>query len=762
MAGSGLQRRKIEVLLDKVDQLPTLPGVARHLLSLLLTDHADRRDIQFAVEADAALSAKVVRMAVELGHPAASVTSIEAAFDAVPLDVLTADLLSLEVLDDGIRRDLGLTRLWRHSLAAGMAAQILASRLGTVRPEACLLAGILHDIGQIALATLMPRAYGQVLESAEAGGTDLAAAEREILGIDHAVFGKHLAQRWGFSEDLQNVIWLHHQAQVPVTDRPGSGKLAQVVRLADLIVVQEGFGFRASEPSPGGIAEAAERLGLSSASAEQVGRQVASAFAMNAQPVGLEDEPPLAELWPLISAANARLGRIHRTACLGLGRLEAQTRRADLLIRLGDGLSRCRTTREVLETASRSAHDALGITVVAAYVVGREADYVEGIRCSQEGAAEEHFLYALKEGEGLDALSPPLRPAGAEAAPSASLGAGAEPILGVPVRAERQEGWLFERLGPRVGPGPFYTIAMSAEERKVGGLVYSLREGGHTLSTQESSELAALASMAGAALGRVQAEADLVSLSEELAEANRTLAATEENRLRRENVTSMSEMAAGAAHEINNPLAIISGRAQQLADDEAAPERRQALQTIIQQADRISEIISELRLLACPPAPGFQTVDAAALAREAAAEFQAAGAAPAVRVEVEAPQAPVPVRVDPKQLTATLKELIRNAVAACSGQEGATVRVAVQPVPAQGAVRVVVADNGPGMDAKVRARAFDPFYTGREAGRRKGLGLPRAYRTIQVNGGQMSLESAPGRGTTVRVVLRAAEPPATA
>ena len=210
MAGSGLQRRKIEVLLDKVDQLPTLPGVARHLLSLLLTDHADRRDIQFAVEADAALSAKVVRMAVELGHPAASVTSIEAAFDAVPLDVLAADLLSLDVLDDGIRRDLGLTRLWRHTLAAGMAAQILASRIGTVRPETCLLAGILHDIGQIALATLMPRAYGQVLESAEAGGTDLAAAEREILGIDHAVFGKHLAQRWGFSEDLQNVIWLHH------------------------------------------------------------------------------------------------------------------------------------------------------------------------------------------------------------------------------------------------------------------------------------------------------------------------------------------------------------------------------------------------------------------------------------------------------------------------------------------------------------------------------------------------------------------------
>jgi len=750
MAGSGLQRRKIEILLDKVDQLPTLPGVARHLLTLLLADHADRREIQFAVEADAALSAKVIRMAVELGRPPAAVASVEAAFDAVPLEALTADLLSLEVLDDQIRRDLGLTRLWRHTLACGMAAQILARRLGTVRPEQCLLAGILHDIGQIGLATLMPRAYGQVLESAEAGGTDLASAEREILGIDHAVFGKHMAQRWGFSEDLQNVIWLHHQAQIPATGLAGT--LAQVVRLADLLVVREGFGFRASEPSPGGVAEAAERLGLSNASAEQVGRQVASAFPMNARPVGLEDEPPLADLWPLFSAANARLGRVHRTACLGIGRLEAQTRRSGLLIRLGDGLARCRTAREVLETAARSAHDALGVTVVAAYVVGREADYLEGIRCSEEGAAEEHFLYAVKKGEGLDALAPAIRPVGAEAA--------AEPVPGVPVRAERQDGWLFERLGQRLGAGPFYTIALTAEERKVGGLVFALRDGRHVLSAQETGELATLASMAGAAVGRVQAETDLVSLSEELAEANRALAAAEEDHLRRENVTSMGEMAAGAAHEINNPLAIISGRAQQLADDEAAPERRQALQTIVQQADRISEIIGELRLLACPPAPEFQAVDAGALAREAAAEFQAAGPSPTVRVEVESPLSAVTVRVDPKQLTAALNELIRNAVAACAGREGAAVRVAVQPVPTQGAVRVVVADNGPGMDAKVRARAFDPFYTGREAGRRKGLGLPRAYRTVQVNGGQMTLESAPGRGTTVRVMLRAAEPQA--
>jgi len=158
MAAAGLQRRKIEVLLDTVDRLPVLPGVVRRLLPLAATDHPNRREIQLIIESDAALSARAVQLAVELGRPAESVTSIDAVFDALPLDLLAADLLSVEIVDAQTLRSLRLMRLWRHILATGMAAQTIANRLGTVRPEEALLAGILHDIGQIAMATQMPKA----------------------------------------------------------------------------------------------------------------------------------------------------------------------------------------------------------------------------------------------------------------------------------------------------------------------------------------------------------------------------------------------------------------------------------------------------------------------------------------------------------------------------------------------------------------------------------------------------------------------------
>jgi len=61
------------------------------------------------------------------------------------------------------------------------------------------------------------------------------------------------------------------------------------------------------------------------------------------------------------------------------------------------------------------------------------------------------------------------------------------------------------------------------------------------------------------------------------------------------------------------------------------------------------------------------------------------------------------------------------------------------------------------MPPEIRSRAFDPFYSGYEAGRRRGLGLPKAYRAVQANGGQMAMESSPGQGTRIRITFPAAE-----
>ncbi|MBE3134893.1 MAG: HDOD domain-containing protein, partial [Acidobacteria bacterium] len=684
MVASGLQRRRIELLLDKVDYLPTLPGVALHLLPRVTAEHLSRREIQMAVEVDATLCARAVKLAIDLGHSPDSITSIEAVFDAVPLDALAANLMSVETVEQDVVEEVRLVRLWRHVLAAGMAAQVIATRLGTLPPETALLASLLHDIGQIALPILMPKAYAQVLERVDSSGGDLLAAERELLGVDHAVMGKRLAQRWGFTQAFQSVIWLHHQAQMPVAELASPGPLTQVVRLADLLVRQEGFSYHPSEQVCDSPAEVAERLGLSGAHAEQIGRQVTAAFQQNAGPMGIDDTPPADELRRCLGRATAHLGRVYRYEYMRAHKATVEAQRAGLLIRLNAGLANCHAAREVLETVATTALEALRLRLAIPYVRARDGSYIEGIRCTPQGGVEEHFLYDVSDNSGLE--PPPSEERASFAAP------------GAPIRAERVEGWLFERQGPLLGSGPFYTVAMTVEDANVGGFFFAFADPAHELTSQEASELVALASLTGIALKRAQAEADLVVLSEELAQVNRELRAADHERLQQRNAASLGEMAAGAAHEINNPLAIISGRAQQLAGDEKDPARHDILGTIVAQAARISDIIMELRLFARPPAPEARAVDAVDLARRVVGEFEEAAGRAGVRVAADLPQESPLIHVDPAQVSGAIGEVVRNAVEACARAAGGTVTLTVQYVAADAAVRFIVTDDGPGME----------------------------------------------------------------
>ncbi len=742
MTSSGIQRRKIELLVDSVEHLPTLPGVAHHVLPLAMADRPNARRLEQVLESDAALAARAIALAVRLGRPRDRLRSIEDVLAAVPIEELAAELLTLEIVDAQTLRHARLKRLWTHSLAVSMAAQVIASRLGTVPPQEAQLAGLLHDIGLMALPMLMPKAFRQVLERVEANDRDPLEVEREVFGVDHVVVGKRLAQRWGLPEEIQSAAWLHHQADVAVPGGERALQLARIVYLADLVTRHEGYAFYASERIHTSVSEAAERLGLSGAHAEQIVHQVTEALAQNAEAVGLDNEPTPGQLWHLAVRANVRLGRLYRAVSGRWHELMNQTRRADVLVKLNARVAACRTTREVLETVAETAREALELRLVVPYLLGGQYEYIEGVLTGEPGGIEQHFLLEVSKSQTLETLLADGR--AAIAAPSG------------PSRAERVESWLFERLGPKLGEGPFYTVPMIVQDAKVGGIVFAHLDAGRDLSRQETAELMALASMAGLALKRSQAESDLTVLSEELAQANRELQLAQEDLLERRNVASLSEMAAGAAHEINNPLAIISGRAQQLLAGEQSADRQGMLRSIVEQADRVQDILAELRQFARPAVPKPTSVDPAALVERVASDFQDEAAAASVNLVVEDVPALPPIRVDPDQVADALGEVVRNGIEACSDGRGSAVTLMVRTVTGEDVVQIVMVDDGGGMDPRDRARAFDPFFSAREAGRHRGLGLPRAFRAVQANGGHMALESKPGQGTTVRFTFSAA------
>jgi signal transduction histidine kinase len=235
---------------------------------------------------------------------------------------------------------------------------------------------------------------------------------------------------------------------------------------------------------------------------------------------------------------------------------------------------------------------------------------------------------------------------------------------------------------------------------------------------------------------RQSLESDLDHLHHALREQQ----ASEKGRLQALKLNAMAEFAAGAGHEINNPLAVISGQAQYLLHHENEPARQRALQAIVNQTQRIHQLLRGLMEYARPQRPQKQPVDLSDLLHEVAASLEEL--ATQRRVQLQCPHSDQPVYcfADPRQLRLALSCLLQNAIEAAPPEGWAGMRL---ETATPDWIAVQVEDSGPGLSRVQHEHLFDPFYSGRQAGRGRGLGLPTAWRLAQEHGGDLRYEDLP-------------------
>jgi signal transduction histidine kinase len=211
-------------------------------------------------------------------------------------------------------------------------------------------------------------------------------------------------------------------------------------------------------------------------------------------------------------------------------------------------------------------------------------------------------------------------------------------------------------------------------------------------------------------------------------------------RLHHAKLRALAEFAAGAGHEINNPLAVISGQSQYLINRLTDATSQPALQAIIRQTQRIHQILTDLMHFARPPKPNRHPLDVQSCVAEVAAQLQDLAEQTQVRLEWVAPANPVTVVADGSMLRSALAALIRNGLEAAPAGGWVCVRVAT---PRPDDVEIVVEDSGDGPNDLQTEHMFDPFYSGRSAGRGRGLGLSTAWRYCVENGGDLQFRPSP-------------------
>ncbi len=273
----------LDKLVDQAQHLLTFSPAAAKALQLLADDTADVDRIAKEILRDQGLTARCLKIANSpLYGFRAKISTVRHAIVVIGLRQTKA-LLFMAAASNALSTDLPGYKLekgalFAHALAVGALARQLAERTASPNPEELMIAGMLHDIGKIALHTLVENAAREIAELVSVDGVPLILAERMAVGVDHTLVGERIAQRWNLPQSLCNAIRYHHE---PHLEEEPSLNTA-VVHVANAICLAAGIGSLPGMAKPGVNAECLARLRLTQEDTGRLVEQVQQNRAMYA------------------------------------------------------------------------------------------------------------------------------------------------------------------------------------------------------------------------------------------------------------------------------------------------------------------------------------------------------------------------------------------------------------------------------------------------------------------------------------------------
>lgn len=234
--------------------------------------------------------------------------------------------------------------------------------------------------------------------------------------------------------------------------------------------------------------------------------------------------------------------------------------------------------------------------------------------------------------------------------------------------------------------------------------------------------------------------------------------AAREAKVQSEKMITLGELVAGTSHELNNPLAIVTGYADLLLHEDGFDvDQRAKIESIRKNAHRAANVVHSLLAFARKRKPERIQTDLNSVVKAALQIKEYDLRTSGIHVDENLGKKMPPVFADPNQLQQVLLNVLNNAQdAVMTSQNPRLISITTQAV--SGAVCVTIEDSGSGIAKQDIKKVFDPFFTTKPLGKGTGLGLSISYGIIREHGGDIGIQSQPGQGTSVSITLPAYSP----
>jgi HD-like signal output (HDOD) protein/signal transduction histidine kinase len=688
-----------------------MPHILLHLIERCQSDDCGIAALAQLVSYDPGMSARLLKVASSAAYSrGGNVPSLERALSTIGLNMARTLLMTESIYQtfNQMSPDKGfsLHQFWKHSIRTAIASRLVAMHLKYVEVEEAYLAGLLHDVGRLALLTVAPQEYGVHFFSADDSG--LCALEDRILQITHPEAGAWLIGQWNLDSFMADSVLYHHE---PLARLQSGHPLVHIVALADMLTNLDGGEAQS--------ASAAQQSGLSVAQIEALRKAIDQELQKVANFLQIDltlPDPVISrvQLEPLANpqfAASQKLQSAVRDMAIAgnasrmladqegeAGCLDAIVQAATALFDLSDAM------------VFRLGADGKALLPTRAEVAGRRlsglalpldkgGSLAGVIKSGKVVCISQSDLAAIEE-EQL------LRVFGQSAVVGIPMGGDASAIL--------------------VGAFPAFQVATMMQRSAM------LTQFGQQAGAALQSAIAASSAAATSALGSavlVESAAEAHSTADDLRMASRRI-----------------------AHEVNNPLAIMKNYLavlnRKLGKNAAVEDE---LTILGEEIDRVSRLVNEAG--DTPPEPIAQRADLNSAIGRTVKMFQESGTIPPeIQMSFRRfPQA-IEVAIDPNHLHQMLLNLIKNAIEAMPGPGRIDITNWGTVVRDERAyAEIMVRDNGPGIPPEVYERLYSPVRT-KKGNEHQGIGLNIVYDLVTKCGGRIICRSDDG-GTLFEILL---------